>query len=287
VVNGRPEPSRHRYVARELTERALAFVERHRDEPFVLYLSHKNVHAPFTPSPVERGRHADAPVPLPPGAPHSFFALTDGQYAHGMLRPIETVVRRYAEAVESMDREIGRVLDRIDQLGLRERTLVLYTSDNGYLFGEHGLVDKRWPYEPSIRVPWLVRYPPLQGAAGARVERMVLNLDLAPTLLDLAGVAPPGWMEGRSLLPLLADPDAPWRDAFRYDYVFEPPFPVPTVEAVRTPRHKYAVFDGAPPELYDLARDPAERHDLAGEPGVRDLETSLRRRLESLRSGPR
>jgi len=282
VVDGRPEPSRQRYIARELTDRALDWLDAHRDEPFVLYLSHKNVHAPFTPDPREAGRHAGTPVPLPPGAPHSFFALTDGQYAHGMLRPIERIVRRYAEAVESMDREIGRVLARLDQLGLADRTLVLYTSDNGYLFGEHGLVDKRWPHEPSIRVPWLVRYPPLQRAAGASVERMVLNLDLAPSLLDLAGVAVPDTMQGRSLLPLLADPEAPWRDAFDYDYVFEPPFPVPTVRAVRTDRHKYAAYDGRPPELYDLARDPAERENRAGDPAFGPLEAALRDRLARL-----
>jgi N-acetylglucosamine-6-sulfatase len=221
VVNGVEEPSRKPYIAEELTDRALEFIRAHREEPFVLYLSHKNVHAPFSPDPREQGRYAQEPFEIPDEA-HSWVSMTEGQYVHLTLSPLQTVARRYAEAVTSMDREIGRVLDTLDELGLADRTAVLYTSDNGYLFGEHGLIDKRWAYEESIRVPFLFRYPPLQPTRGTEIDRAVLNVDLAPTLLGLAGVEVPQYMQGRSLLPLLRDPKSPWRDAFYYSYPFEP-----------------------------------------------------------------
>lgn len=283
VVDGRPEPSRRRYIAEELTDRALEFVRasRSRKRPFALYLSHKNVHAPFTPDLPERGRYAEAAVPLPPEA-HAFAPWTEGQQVHFLEVPMEAVMRRYAECVASMDRTIGRLLDELDAMGLAEDTVVLYTSDNGYLWGEHGHVDKRWAWDPSIRVPWLVRAPGL-ASPGTVSDRLVLNLDLAPTLLELAGLPVPAHVQGRSLVPLLRDPEAPFRDAFYYAYFFEPPYPVPTIEAVRTERHKLVTSRGRPPELYDLARDPAERRDLHGTQEGAALEPRLRERLRALR----
>ena len=260
VVNGREEPSRKRYIAEELTDRAIAFVEQPRDAPFVLYLAHKNVHAEFTPDPRERGRYEDRPVPVPPGG-HARVSLTEAQYVHFELRSLPDVVRRYAEAVTSMDREIGRLLDTLDRLGIADETVVVYTSDNGYLWGEHGKVDKRWAFEESIRVPFLVRGP--GATAGATSARLVLNLDLAPTLLELAGVAKPASLQGRSLVPLLADPAAPFRDGFFYRYFFEAPYPVPTHSALRTESHKLVAYPGRPPVLYDLAVDPREQRDIA------------------------
>jgi N-acetylglucosamine-6-sulfatase len=201
-------------------------------------------------------------VPLPDAAPHSFFAMTDGQYAHFFPLPIERTVRRYAEAVESMDREIGRLLDRLDALGLADDTLVVYTSDNGFLFGEHGHYDKRWAWEESIRVPFLMRLPG-RVPAGEEDPRLVTNLDLAPTLVTLAGLPVPAHMDGGNLLAPADGGARPWRRDFRYAYDFEPPFPVPALEAVRGERWKYVEAQGGPPRLYDLASDPGEQHDLA------------------------
>jgi len=280
VVNGREEPSRTRYIATELTNRALDWLAEHADadRPFALVLSHKNVHASFLPDEPDRGRYEAVEVELPPGA-HPWSHYMDAQYVHMNPWPLGDAIRRYAEAVRSMDREIGRVLDFLDAHGLREDTIVVYASDNGYLWGERGLVDKRWPYETSIRVPFLLRYPAAGHEAGGARDAIVANLDLAPTLLDLAGLAVPARMQGRSLRPLLTDPGARVRDALLYAYYFEPPFPVPTTHAVVTPTHKWIEYDGRPPELYDLANDPHERRNLAG---VSPLETELRRRLRGL-----
>ncbi|MEN8162456.1 MAG: sulfatase-like hydrolase/transferase, partial [Myxococcota bacterium] len=283
VVNGRPEASRKRYMAEELTDRALAFIDEAGDAPFALLLSHKNVHAPFTPDRPERGRYAAAPVSLPAEA-HPWSHWTNAQYVHLTPWALDDAVRRYAEAVTSMDRQIGRVLDALDERGLGERTLVLYTSDNGYLWGEHGLTDKRWAFEESIRVPFLLRAP--SGGGGVRDERLVLNLDIAPTLLDAAGIGTPPEMHGRSVLPGLGDPGAPWRRAFAYSYWFEPPYPTPTQRALRTERWKYVETGGRPPTLFDLREDPGEHRNLAPEVGPKLLE-ELKRKLHALAADPR
>jgi arylsulfatase A-like enzyme len=210
--------------------------------------------------------------------------MTAAQYVHFNPQPLGASLRRYGEAVTSLDRQIGRVLDALDAWGLAEDTFVLYTSDNGYLWGEHGLVDKRWAYEESMRIPFLVRHPAANPAAAA-VDRLVLNIDVAPTLLDLAGLAKPEWMQGSSLLPLLRDPDVPWRDAVYYSYFFEPPYPTPTLEAVRTDRHKLVVYQGRPPQLFDLARDPGERDNRIDDPALAATRRILEERLEEQRRG--
>lgn len=283
VVDGREEPSRTRYIAQELTDRALAWLAAQGDGPFALVLSHKSVHAGFTPDAPERGRYAEREPELPPGV-HPWVHMTDAQYVHFGSEPLDDLVRHYAEAVASMDRQIGRVLDHLDERGLTERTLVVYASDNGYQWGEHGLVDKRWPYEESIRIPFLARLPAAGHRAGARVDAIVQNVDVAPTVLALAGIEPPAWMQGRSLLPLLREPAAPWRTDFLYTYYFEPPYPTPTSHAVRTARYKLIHYDGRPTELFDLQADPREQLNRAEDPALAALRERLEARLAELRA---
>jgi N-acetylglucosamine-6-sulfatase len=282
VVNGREEPSRTRYIAEELTDRALEWLETQGDAPFALYLSHKSVHADFTPDEPERGRYAGRKPDFPRGV-HPWTHATGAQYVHLSFQPLDDMVRAYGEAITSMDRQIGRVLDFLDARGLADNTLVVYTSDNGYQWGEHGLVDKRWPYEESIRIPFLVRFPPARHLAGARVDRILMNVDVAPTLLALAGIDPPGWMQGRSFLPLLGDPAAPWRNAALYSYSFEPPYPAPESRALLTERFKLIEYEGGVPELFDLESDPQEQVNRAEDPDLRALRADLEARLAALR----
>jgi N-acetylglucosamine-6-sulfatase len=283
LVNGREEPSRTRYIAQELTDRALEWLDTRPGVPFALYLSHKSVHADFTPDGPERGRYEDRLPELPAGA-HPWIHTTEAQYVHLNFQPLDDVIREYGEAITSMDRQIGRVLDFLDQRGLAENTLVVYTSDNGYQWGEHGLVDKRWPYEESIRIPFLVRFPPAGHRAGSRIPRILLNVDVAPTLLELAGIEAPEWMQGRSFLALLRDPQAAWRDAALYSYYFEPPYPAPTSRALLTERYKLIEYAGRPPQLFDLRLDPEEQSDLAEAPERAALRAQLEARLGELRA---
>ena len=270
-----------RYVTDELTDRALAFLDHERDRPFLLILSHKAVHAPFLPAPRDTGLYTDAtiaPVTTPPGG-------TAGKPDWGSRRPDFDQVsfqREYARTLAAVDTSVGRILDRLDELGLLDETVVLYAGDNGFLSGEHGgLVDKRAAYEPSIRIPLLMRYPP-RVPRGRVCEELVLNIDLAPTVVELAGLAVPAGMQGASWLPLLAG--APGRHAILYEY-FAEEGPVPTTLAVRTRDWKLITFPldpGLPEELYDLQADPDEHRNLAADPAHAKTLANLRAELVSL-----
>src|SRR5262249_10601842 len=148
-------------------------------------------------------------------------------------------------------------------LKLADDTMVIFCSDNGYYLGEHGLGDKRSAYEESMRIPLLVRYPKLPGK-GRTVDGIVLNVDLAPTLLDYAGVEVPREMHGRSWRPLLEDRKADWRKAFFFCYFYENGVNTPTTTAVRTDTAKLVKYPGHDDwtELFDLKSDPYETKNL-------------------------
>jgi len=287
VVDGRDEPSRKPYLSEELTDRALDFAAERRSGPFCLYLSHKAVHHPWKPAPEDVGIYADAPVELPRGA-NSWTGYTNGEIFGGFDRPIESAMRVYLETVTSLDREIGRLLAGLDARGLLEGALVVYASDNGFLFGEHRHVELRWPFEEVIRIPWLLRAPRLVAEPGRRVPQLALNIDLAPTLLELAGVSPPASMQGMSLAPWLRGSQAPGRRAFLVENSKEFPYSAPTYRGVRTRRHLYVEFEGRHrPTLHDVAADPRQERDLMGTPEGERALAELRPMLAALLRGER
>jgi arylsulfatase A-like enzyme len=206
-------------------------------------------------------------------------ALTEWKYQRYM--------KDYLRCIVAVDENVGRVLDYLDESGLAENTLVVYTSDQGFYLGEHGWYDKRFMYEESLAMPLVVRYP-AAVPAGRTSDALVLNLDFAPTLLDFAGVTAPEEMQGRSLRPLLdGPPPTHWRDAFYYHY-YEFPHGWHDVRAhygVRTDRHKLIRFYGDMDvwELYDLATDPNELHNVYGQAGYEVVQADLHRRLDALR----
>lgn len=280
IANGVEEESRTRYIATELTDRALAWLGEDTSSPFVLYLAHKSVHGPFTPDRQDQGRY-DAKLAGVPNESHLWSHQSRAQYTHGTPYALDSSIKRYAESVYSMDREIGRVLDALQKMNLEENTVVIYTSDNGYLWGEHQLVDKRWAYEESIRVPLIVRWPGSQVSAGSTLHQIVANIDIAPTLLDLAGISPPDYMEGESLLLLLEAADTEWRDEFLYSYIFEPPWPTPTSAALVTERYKLIKTEWKGYELYDLQDDPREQENLTDDAQVQNIKRDLIGRLSA------
>ncbi|MEM7571687.1 MAG: sulfatase [Bacteroidota bacterium] len=194
----------------------------------------------------------------------------------------------YISSVESVDRNVGRVLDYLDESGLAENTIVIYTSDQGFYLGEHGWYDKRFMYEESMRTPLMIRYP-LLVEAGTVNEELVLNNDIAPTLLDMAGVEVPERMQGASLRPLLTQQDEPdWRDAAYYHY-YEYPHGWHSVnkhDGVRTDRYKLIHFygeNGEWYELYDLETDGTEVNNRFDDPALAEVQADLMQRLEELR----
>jgi arylsulfatase A-like enzyme len=204
----------------------------------------------------------------------------------GVLRwRYQRYLKDYLRCIASVDHEIGRVLDWLDQAGLAENTVVVYSSDQGFYLGDHGWYDKRWMYEESFRTPLIVRWP--AGIASASVdEHLVQNIDLAPTFLELAGVEVPGDMHGESLVPILngADPEA-WRDSLYYQYYeFPGVHAVPRHRGVRTDRYKlihYYQLDEW--ELFDLEEDPRELSNLYGHPAHAERTDELRAELDRLR----
>lgn len=286
VVDGREEPSRRSYISAELTDRALAFLEDSRHRPFCIYLSHKAAHHPWRPAPDLEGIYADEPVPLPPEADR-WVGYTDGQIWGGFTRPIPSAYRAYMETVTSMDREIGRLLDRLDELGIADDTVVVYASDNGFLFGEHRKLELRWPFEEALRIPFSLRYPRLLRGP-LRLPQLALNVDVLPTFLELAGIPPPAGIDGQSLVPFLGDPTLPGRDAFLVENAAEFPYRVPGYQGVRTRRYLYVEYErGFPPSLHDLERDPRQQRDLIGTPAAERVLPPLRRRLAELRGDER
>ena len=265
-------------------------------EPFVLLVAHKACHAPFVPAPRHRAMLADIPVPTPlPDTDAAYAELPEWlrEMRHHTIFGVEhpyggdwpdfaSWYRDYHRTVLALDDSVGRIVEALDELGLRDRTAVLYTSDNGFMHGEKGVLDKRNFYESSVRIPLLASAPGLLSPGG-RVDRFTLNVDLAPTLLDLLGLhAPDGW-HGRSVLSLLKGEAVPdWRQEFVYEYFFERAYPsTPTVFGLRTKRMKLSAYYGldTPDELFDLEADPGERDNVVDEPAYAERRQAMRMRL--------
>ncbi len=194
-------------------------------------------------------------------------------------------VKDYLRCVHAVDEQVGRILDYLDDNDLSDNTMVIYTSDQGFYLGEHGWYDKRFMYEESFSTPLLMRFPE-EIQAGIATGHFALNLDIAATILDVAGVQIPSAMQGRSLRPLFREQAQPdWRSAVYYHYYQSSGWHhVPRHRGVRTDRHKLIHFyELGEWELYDLVRDPKEMHNLYGKEGTEAITSELKRHLEELR----
>lgn len=284
-VNGEAVESKG-YVDERSVDYAIDFLESKTDEPFAMMIGFKAVHQPWTPMEKHLEDYGDQTIELPPSwnvlAPHSSFKFPKGPK-----------VRRYwsdiarSQVINGIDQNVGRILDALDRLDLAKNTLVIFTSDNGYHLGEHGSADKRTAYEESMRVPLLVRFPQAR-ASGSVSDELVLNIDIAPTILDVAKQEVPSAMQGRSLQLLVGGAGVPWRDAFLYEYFPRVSdtaawFP-PAILAVRTATHKLVTYPGHPQwrELFDLRTDPTESHNVARYEASAGLLAQMCNRLQAL-----
>lgn len=301
----RGRDGRARHLSDRMTDAALAFLrERPVDRPFCLSLSFNEPHAD-DPNPEQYvwpadldGLYDDAAVPVPAHAEPEFFARQPAFLRESMNRDRwfwrfdtpekrERMTRGYYRMIHGADRALGRVLAELQRLELADDTVVVFTSDNGYFLGERGLAGKWLMYEESIRVPLIVVDPRLpRECHGAVRDELALNVDLAPTVLELAGVEIPDSYQGRSLVPLLHGATPAWRDDFFYEHRTDIDR-IPKSEGVRTARWKYARYIEQSPlyeELYDLERDPGEARNLAGEPEAAVELSRLRTRCDQLRA---
>lgn len=296
-VNGQDVPQQG-YITDELTDYVFEFLrKRDPDRPFFVYLSHKAVHATFEPAERYADQYADAEIQLGEApaedADVPMWVINQRNSWHGdefpyhSDLPLAEFKRQYHRTLSAVDDSLGRLLSWLTEEGLEKETIVILMGDNGFLFGEHGLIDKRNAYEESMRVPLLVAAPG-RYAPGQVVDGMVANIDIAPTLLAMAGIDLPAQYDGRSFdrLPAPAEgqaPDrSPWRNALAYEYYWEFNYPqTPSVFALRTDRYKYIQYHGVwdTEELYDLQADPGERSNLIEDPELLGVKVDMRERL--------
>ncbi len=277
---------RNPYITEDLTDYALEYISKERSGPFALYLSHKAVHHDWRPPKHLAGMYKDADLSFLPPESDTFDTWTGNNWLEGTMGLMHPVYRRYCECITSVDEQLGRILALLEEKGILDDTVIVYCGDNGYIWGEHRLYAKHWPYEESMRIPYLVRYGRHIAGPGRRAKQMVLNIDLAPTLMGLAGIGADASMQGESFAPILMSADASGRQAFIYELFKDFPFGgrVPPHKALRTERYKYIEWEECrTPELYDLASDPREMANLMGTREGERLIGDLKAELTSLK----
>jgi N-acetylglucosamine-6-sulfatase len=300
------------YYTTVVTDLALDWLKKQdAAKPWSLCLGHKAPHSFYEPEPKYAHTFDAVRVPYPPSA----FELDDNPAWtrqrlttwHGIYGPLfewrkkfpdtrpeavvdfERMVHGYWGTILSVDDSLGRLVGFLKDTGQLDNTLIIFMGDNGILEGEHGMVDKRTAHEPSIRIPIIARGPGLP--AGKVVAPQVLAMDVAPSVLEHCGAPALDGIQGRSWVKLVSEGGDPaWRTAWFYEYNYEKQFPyTPNIRALRTDRWKYMRYphgDGSPdrqiPELYDLATDPDERHNLAARPEHAAQLQTLAAQLERL-----
>lgn len=285
------------YITDELNKYATDWLkDRTSKKPFMLYLSHKAVHAEFIPAERHKGKFENETFVEPKtqnpenvtGAPR--WVRDQRNSWHGVDFPyqgqegdldIGEFYKRYAETLIAVDEGIRQIIELLKEKGLYENTLIAVMGDNGFAFGEHGLIDKRTAYEESMRVPLIMQLPAVLKPE-TKVEQVVANIDIAPTFLELAGLETPKNMDGKSYLPLLKGDKVLWRDSIFYEYYWEYAFPhTPTVHALRGDQFKYINYYGLWDinELYDIRSDPLESNNLIYNPEYRKIADQMREQL--------
>jgi N-acetylglucosamine-6-sulfatase len=313
-INGKrikqPEGS---YTTDLLTNYAIEWMNnRDKKKPFFVYLSHKGVHAEFQPAKRHEGKYSAIPIVCPPSM---YITATDSSKKYGQVTvpqtkvnykdipewvrkqryswhgvdymyhgtiPFDNFYHRYLETLQAVDESVEKVIAWVKQQGLQDNTMVVYMGDNGFSFGEHGLIDKRHAYEESMRVPLLI-WAPGMIKPNSVIEQVIMNVDLAPTFLELAGISKPVDMQGNSFVNILKGNDVRWsRENVFYEYYWEASFPqTPTTYAVRTNRYKYIYYNGVWDinELFDLQNDPYEMNNLIRDTAYRKIGLGLKDEL--------
>lgn len=243
--------------------------------------------------------YRDAVIPPAPVSDHAYFHQLPGFIQVSMSRQrwfrrfdrpekYQRMIKGMYRLITGVDAQVGRIVAELERRGFGGNTVVIFTGDNGIMIGEHGLTGIWLMYEGSIRKPLIVADPRLERARhGAEVSDMALSFDCPATMLDLAGVAIPDEMRGRSLAPLLAGQPVEWRRDFFYEHLYERET-IPKSEGVRTERFKYIRYFERNPvyeQLFDLEADPNEIENLAQEPAHAGTLAALRARCDELRDG--
>ena len=299
--NGVVKPDVHLegYFDDVVTDHALEWMNEKREKPFCLFLWFMAPHAPF----YRARRHADlyngTPIPKPatfdddlkgyPGKPKAFHRgfnkMITGVNGFDDPRSLEEMVKDHYCGHIATDENAGRIMASLEQRGILDDTAIVMSADHGFFLGEWGLYNKMLMHEPSIRVPFAVRYPKLVKGQGVKRPEMTLNVDIAPTLLELVGLPVPTAMQGHSLVPMLkGEQPRDWRKDWYYEY-FDTRW-APRSRGVRTDTHKLIEYWEETPveyEMYDLVNDPKEVNNLADDPRHAAMKARLKQRMDELR----
>ena len=296
-INGKHVPQKG-YITDELTDYAIEWLDnRDSDKSFFMYLSHKAVHAEFLPAPRHEEQYADVAIEVPASQADTeqnyqgkpMWVKNQRNSWHGVDFPyhselnVQEYKRQYHRTLSAVDDSIGRILAWLEKNKIGDDTIIILMGDNGFMFGEHGLIDKRNAYEESMRVP-LIAYAPGYLPKGAKVEEIVANIDIAPTVLEMAGISEqPIQFEGASFLPLAQGKKLNnWREQLLYEYYWEFNYPqTPTTFALRSNDYKLIQYHGVwdTEELYDLKNDPKEMHNLIDSAAHQALIAEMRHEL--------
>ena len=299
--NGR-ETQIEGYMTDILTDKTVDWLvnKRDPDKPFSLNLWHKAVHEKHLPAPRHEDLFQDDPLPEPPFDTHKEtfkgkpewlrrktygFKWNENDKIPEELPEITWPINKhkYMQLLRSLiavDESLGKVIKTLEEIGELENTVIIYSSDNGYFMGEHTFIDKRLAYENSMRVPMIIRYPKLISKSSV-VDEQCLNIDIAPTILDLAGVNKPSYMQGESMLKLISGKkDKSWRKSMLFEYYVDDAWPYagPNQVAVRTNEYKLIdnFLEDDIDELYDLKNDPGEMKNLINDSSYDLVEKELR-----------
>jgi N-acetylglucosamine-6-sulfatase len=283
------------YLTDLLTDEAVTFIKRPRTQPFLVYLSHKAVHAPFVPAERHKKLFADIPIVRAPSAQDDLTGKPVLRRPGIVLSPTDPDVHSSDEMIRdqlrcliAVDDGVKRIFDALEATHQLDKTLIDFTSDHGYFWGEHDLGGKHGPYDEALRIPLLMRYPKFIKA-GARLDQFALNVDIAPTMMELAALPVPDTMQGRSLLPLLKGNATGARSSFLAEFFLgNGTNRFPSWQAVRNTRWKYIRYTDLPQmdELYDLQTDPMEMKNLIGDAKLETMRDAMKSELERLLKGP-
>lgn len=268
--------------------------------PFCLTVCYKAPHHPYQPDPRDRNLFEELIIPKrTTDTPEGYQAMSQqvmdsslNRWCYFDERKDEATKndfeRNFLRCVMSLDRSVGEIMQSLQDLKLDKNTVTIFLSDNGYMWGEHGLGGKWLLYEESIRTPIMIQVPGLSSARrGSKMDQLVLNIDIAPTILDLAGIPAPAEMDGMSLLPLLKGENVSWRNDFWMEHVAVIEVegtPIPDSRGLRTENWKYIRYLNAVPEveeMYDLQSDPSESINRINDPAFEEVRTQLRRDYEN------
>ncbi len=275
-----------------VTDKAIEWMKKKRDKPFCLFLFFKSPHRSWARPPRYADLFKGMEIPKPDlwdadrqSKPSAFYKAENKIGAFDDVPTYEKFITDYYSTITGVDDNVGKVLDTLKAMNQLDNTAILYTSDNGFFAGEWQAFDKRFMHEVSIRVPMLVRYPKLVKA-GTTPKEMILNIDIAPTLLELAGVKEVPPMHGRSFLPVLKGEAKNWRKDWLYSYYEYPgPHSVQKHRGIRTETWKLIHYYKQSPEefeLYNLEKDPKETTNLYGKPEYAEITQKLKDRLKEL-----